>query len=51
MILKKPIKIERLLLCFLVTFILVDTCPHPNQPPGFIQTAFEHIQSTMMSNK
>ncbi len=44
MFLKEPIKLDRLLLCFVVTFIIVDTCPYPNWPPGFIQTGFKHIQ-------
>ncbi|MEM8718178.1 MAG: hypothetical protein AAGE84_02560 [Cyanobacteria bacterium P01_G01_bin.39] len=47
MILKEPIKRDRLILSFLITFIVVDTCPHPNLPPGFIQTGLQQIQQSV----
>lgn len=40
----ESIKCDRLILAFAITFILVDTCPYPNWPPGFIQTGLQHIQ-------
>ncbi|VEP14312.1 hypothetical protein H1P_2620003 [Hyella patelloides LEGE 07179] len=46
MILIKEIKLERLLLCFLITFLVADTYPHPNLGSGLIQSTFEHIQGT-----
>ena len=48
MMLKEPIKRERLILSFLITFILVDTCPYPNLPPGFIQTGLQQIQQAVL---
>ncbi|MEM7759495.1 MAG: hypothetical protein AAGF83_17405 [Cyanobacteria bacterium P01_G01_bin.67] len=48
MLLKEPIKRNRLILAFVITFIVVDTCPHPNLPPGFIQTGLQQIQQTVL---
>ena len=50
MMLKEPIKRDRLVLSFLITFIVVDTCPHPNLPPGFIQTGLQQIQQRVLSD-
>lgn len=48
MLLKESIKLNRLLLCFLITFVLVDTCPYPNWSPGFIQSFLYRIQQIVM---
>ena len=50
MMLKEPIKRDRLILAFLITFILVDTCPYPNFPPGSIQTGWQYIQKQVLPN-
>ena len=47
---KPRIKPERLFLCFVITFILVDICPYPNWPPGFIQSAITHIHKNIVSS-
>lgn len=39
----------RLITAFFITFVVVDTCPHPNAPPGFIQSAISHIQQNVLS--
>ena len=48
MLLKEPIKRDRLLLAFAITFIVVDTCPYPNLPPGFIRTGLQEIQQAVL---
>ena len=40
---------NRLITAFIITFILVDICPHPNLPPGFLESAFSHIQQDILS--
>ncbi|MEM8675069.1 MAG: hypothetical protein AAGF83_14520 [Cyanobacteria bacterium P01_G01_bin.67] len=49
MLLKEPIKRDRLILAFAITFIIVDTCPHPKAPPGFIQSSLAHIHQAIIS--
>ena len=39
---------DRLILSFLITFIVVDTCPYSNLPPGFIQTGLQQIQQAVL---
>ncbi len=41
MLLNEPIKRDQL--------ILVDICPYPNWAPGFIQSTFNRIQQTIVS--
>lgn len=48
MLLKEPIKRDRLILAFLITFIVVDTYPHPNLTSGFIQTGLQQIQQAVL---
>lgn len=48
MILKESIKCDRLILSFIITFIIVDTCPYPNLAPGFIQTGLQQIQQAVL---
>ncbi|MEM7557034.1 MAG: hypothetical protein AAF378_23680 [Cyanobacteria bacterium P01_A01_bin.84] len=48
MMLKEPIKRDRLILAFVITLVVVDTCPYPNFPPGFIQTGLQEIQQAVL---
>ena len=43
MILKETIKLDRLLLSILITFVIADIYPHPNLAPGLVQSTFERI--------
>ncbi len=46
---QEQIKVERVLLSFVVTFVLADIYPHPNLSPGLMQSSFNHIQTTILS--
>ena len=46
MISQERIKVERLLLSFIATFVLADIYPHPNLSPGLLQSSFNHVQAT-----
>jgi hypothetical protein len=39
------LKWSRVAIAFLITFLLVDTCPHPGLPKGFLEMAVEQIQA------
>ena len=49
MISQEPIKVERFLLSFLITFVLADIYPHPRLSPGLLQSSFSQIQTTILS--
>ncbi|MDJ0572624.1 MAG: hypothetical protein QNJ53_26780 [Pleurocapsa sp. MO_192.B19] len=42
------LRYELLATSFVLTFVLVDICPHPNLPPGLLQSTFSHIQQTIV---
>lgn len=46
---QKQIKVERVLLSFVVTFVLADIYPHPHLSPGLMQSTFNYIQPTILS--
>ena len=49
MISQEQIKVERCLLAFLITFVLADIYPHPHLSPGLLQSTFNYIQTTIVS--
>ncbi|MEM8829954.1 MAG: hypothetical protein AAGE96_11415 [Cyanobacteria bacterium P01_G01_bin.19] len=43
------LRYERLLTAFLLAFVLGDIYPHPSLAPGVLQSTFERIQQTILS--
>jgi hypothetical protein len=41
------IKVNRLILAILVTFLIADTYPHPHLAPGLIETLGIRINTTL----